>query len=157
MDRRSALFSLSALLAACASLPGRDPVKVQLAGLDSLGDSQGLEVRFLARLRVQNPNDTPVEFSGVAIDVRIRGSNFASGVSDASGTVPAFGETVVSVPVTVSAVNIARMVIGFAMANEPPQKVDYAMTGKLGGGPFGTIRFESRGEVNLPTAGGTRS
>lgn len=148
MRRRPVLAALPALLAACASLPGRDPVKVQLAGLDPL-EGEGLELRFLCRLRIQNPNDAPVDFRGVSVDLRVRGSNFASGVSDVAGTVPAFGETVVQVPVTISAINMARVVIGFAMG-DGPRKVDYVMNGKLGGGAFGTMRFESSGEITLP-------
>lgn len=156
MHRRHLLLAPPALLlAGCATLPGRDPVRVQLAGLDPL-EGEGLELRFLCRLRVQNPNDTPIDFRGVALDLRVRGSLFASGVSDASGTVPAFGEAVVQLPVTVSAINMARVVIGFAMG-DGPRKVDYVMTGKLGGGPFGTMRFESSGELTLPGTEGTRS
>lgn len=149
MKRRVALLGAPLfLLAGCAALPGRDPVRVQLAGLDPL-QSEGLELRFLCRLRVQNPNDTPVDYNGLALDLRVRGQHFASGVSDARGTVPAFGEAVVSLPITVSAVNIARLVIGMATGQES-RRLDYVMTGKLGGGPFGTMRFESSGEMTLP-------
>lgn len=139
------------LLAGCAALPGRDPVRVQLAGLDPL-QSEGLELRFLCRLRVQNPNDFAIDYNGLALDLRVRGQHFASGVSDARGTVPAYGEAVVALPVTVSAVNIARLVINMATGQES-RRVDYVMTGKLGGGPFGTMRFESSGEMTLPGTG----
>lgn len=156
MHRRHLLLAApTLLLAGCAALPGRDPVRVQLAGLDPL-ESEGLELRFLCRLRVQNPNDTAIDYRGVAVDLRVRGSPFASGVSDAAGTIPAFGEAVVQIPITISAINMARVVIGFAMG-EGPRKVDYVMNGKLGGGPFGTQRFTSSGELTLPGTGGTSS
>lgn len=155
MNRRHAVLAAPALLlAGCAGFPGRDPVRVQLAGLDPL-EGEGLEMRFLCRLRVQNPNDAAIRFSGVAIDLQVRGHPFASGVSDEAGTVPAFGEALVSVPLSVSAVSMARLAIGLAMGNEP-RRFDYVMNGKLGGGPFGTLRFESRGELSLPgTSGAT--
>jgi hypothetical protein len=49
-----------AVLAACAMLPAREPLQVNVAEVESL-DGQGLEWRMLVKLRVQNPNDTPRE------------------------------------------------------------------------------------------------
>ena len=64
---RPLLFSLLALaLAACSALPLRDPLRIELVGLEPL-PGQGLEVRFAVKLRVQNPNDSAVEFDGVAL------------------------------------------------------------------------------------------
>ena len=151
MDRRNVLRAAPAallLLVGCAALPGHDAVKVQLAGLEPL-EGEALEMRFLCRLRVQNPNDTPIEFRGVAVDLRVRGSAFASGVADTAGTVPAFGETLVQLPVTVSAIDLARIMIGFALGEGPP-RLDYVMNGKLGSGAFGALRFRSSGEIAWP-------
>ena len=44
----------------CAGLPGREPVQVTVADIESL-PGEGLEVRMMVKLRVQNPNDAPVE------------------------------------------------------------------------------------------------
>jgi LEA14-like dessication related protein len=54
----------------------------------------GLGLRFLCKLRVQNPNDVPIEFNGIYVALEVRGSAFATGLSDAVGTVPRFGELV---------------------------------------------------------------
>jgi len=142
---------LLALIGACATMGG-DPVKVQVVGLDPL-QGQGMEMRFAARLRVQNPNDAPIDYDGIAVDLEVRGNAFASGVSDARGTIPRYGETVITVPVTVSAFAIVRQAIGFASGDR--SKIDYVMRGKVGGATFGGVRFESKGELELPGAAAT--
>src|SRR3954470_7447460 len=85
------------LIAACATLGG-DPIRVQVVGLEPL-QGQGMELRFAVDLRVQNPNGAPIDYDGIAFELEVRGNAFASGVSDVRGTIPRYGETVVSIPV----------------------------------------------------------
>ena len=147
--RKLLLFWLCVLLGGCASLAGRDPLKVMLAGIEPL-PGQGMEVRLAVKLRVQNPNDAAVDFDGAALTLDLRGIEFASGVSDQRGQVPRFGETVITVPVTVSAFALARQLIGIAGGEDP--RLDFVARGKLGSGAsggFGT-RFESSGAFDLP-------
>jgi LEA14-like dessication related protein len=134
-------------VAGCASLLGTDPLQVSLAGVESL-PGEGMEMRMAVKLRIQNPNDAPVNYDGVALTLELRGLDFASGVSDAQGSVPRFGETVVVVPVTVSAFAMAKQVYTFAMGDR--SKVTYVARGKLAGSGFGGMRFESKGEFELP-------
>ena len=141
MRRRHALF-LIPMLAGCAGLPGREPLRVQVVDLDP-AEGESLELRFICVLRVQNPNDIDIAFSGVSLDLQVRGSPFATGVADLSGTVPRFGEVLLRVPVSASAMNLARMAIGMFMGNEAP-RVDYLLRGRIG-----SERFESRGEITL--------
>ena len=152
--RRLALQSAAALalLAGCAGLPWQQPVNVQVVDLQAL-DGQALELRFLCVLRVQNPNDHDIRFSGVALDLQVRGSPFATGVSDIAGTLPRYGEVLVAVPVSASAMNMARVAIGLFL-NERP-RLDYVLRGHVG-----SARFESSGELTLPvraSSAGTRS
>lgn len=155
LPRRTLLLRAAALaalpLAGCATAPFADPLKVQLVGLEGLA-GQGLELRFLARLRVQNPNGSAVEYDGVALDLDLRGQPFASGVAPLQGRVPGFGEAVLAVPVTVSGFAMARQVLDLARDGNRPgglAKVAYRLSGKLGGaGPFGA-RFETAGEIDL--------
>jgi LEA14-like dessication related protein len=137
------------LLAACASMPAKDPLQVTVAGIESL-TGEGMEIRLLVKLRVQNPNDTPVDFNGAALNLDVMGRRFASGVSDQPGTVPRFGEAIVAVPVTVSMMRMARQVFGM-LDGKPVDKITYAMNGKLNGASlFGTQRFTASGEFELP-------
>jgi hypothetical protein len=149
--RRNVLVMLAMLasLAGCAGLPGSDPLNVTLAGLDSL-PGEGMEVRMAVKLRVQNPNDTQVDFDGVALSLELRGQDFASGVSDQRGSVPRFGETVLVVPVTVSAMAMLRQAYSFATGDRT--KLDFVARGKLAGSGFGGTRFVSKGEFELPAA-----
>jgi LEA14-like dessication related protein len=133
-------------LGGCAGL-GQEPLNVNVVGLEPL-ESQGMEARFAVKIRVQNPNDTPIEFDGMSLNLDLRGSSFASGVSDAKGTVPRFGETVLTVPVSVPLSSIVRQVVGFASGDR--SKIDYRVRGRLSGPGLGGARFDSTGEVPLP-------
>jgi len=141
--------ALAAMLVAGCALAGGDPIRVQLVDLEPL-QGQGMELRLAARLRVQNPNGTPIDYDGIAIELEVRGTALASGVSDAHGTIPRYGEAVVTVPVTVSALALVRQAIGLASGDR--SKIDYVLRGKVGGPSFGGVRFESRGELELPAS-----
>lgn len=106
-------------------------------------------MRMLVKLRVQNPNDAPIEFNGVFVEMDVEGKRFASGVSDAAGVVPRFGEAVVSVPVSISMYGIARQAMSM-IGGEVRGKLAYEMGGKLAGPGFGSVRFHTRGELTLP-------
>ena len=149
---RSALLVLLAfgvlLLGGCASLQGREPIQVIIAGVEPL-QGEGLELRMLVKLRIQNPNDLPLDYNGVSVQMDMQGKLLATGVSDAVGSVPRFGEAIVGVPVSISVFRIADQAIGI-MANEYHGKLAYEMTGKLAGPAFNSVHFESNGELTLP-------
>ena len=145
---KSLMIGAALALSACASMPGREPLQVNVADIDSL-PGEGLEARMLVKLRVQNPNDTPVEYRGVYVRLEVQNQTFATGVSDERGTIPRFGESVIGVPVTVSmlriAVNALRMLGG-----NPVDKIHYRLEGKLDGPMFGSMSFKAQGEFALP-------
>ena len=135
---------VGATLSACA---GQEPIRVNLAGLDSI-PGEGMEVRFLAKMRVQNPNDAPLTFNGISAEVDLNGRSFASGVSDARGEIPRFGEGVIEVPLTVPATAIVRQVLGLFTGDR--SKATYHARGFLNTGTFGRQKFNSTGEIELP-------
>ena len=152
MSIRSALFILLALgvplFGGCASLRHSEPIDVIMAGVEPL-QSQGLELRMLVKLRIQNPNDLPLDFNGVSVQMDVQGKRFATGVSDAVGSVPRFGEAIVSVPVSISVFRIMRQAMD-VVTNEYRGKLEYEMTGRLAGSAFNSVRFNSKGEFTLP-------
>ncbi len=152
MSIRSVLFVLLAfgvlLFGGCASLRYPEPIDVIMAGVEPL-QSQGLELRMLVKLRIQNPNDLPLDFNGVSVQMDVQGKRFATGVSDAVGSVPRFGETIVSVPVSISVFRIVHQAMD-VMTNEYRGKLEYEMTGRLAGPAFNSVRFKSKGEFTLP-------
>ncbi len=140
-----ALLALS--LSACALLPSHDPLEVQVAGIQPL-PGEGLELRLLVKLRLQNPNDAAVDYDGVALSLSVNDRRLASGVSDQRGSVPRFGERVLSVPVTISALSVARQALGLADGSRL-DALPYVLRGKLGGGLLGTRRFTDKGTLDL--------
>ncbi|HJY42810.1 MAG TPA: LEA type 2 family protein [Steroidobacteraceae bacterium] len=147
------LLACSALfLDGCATLQG-DPLQVTVVGIEPL-QGEGMELRLMVKLRVQNPNDAPLDYHGVALQMDVQGKTLASGVSDSSGTVPGFGETVITVPVSISAYRMVRQAIGMA-TNRDTRKITYDMKGKLSAGPFATRRFTTHGDFELPAPDAT--
>lgn len=152
----SALLAIMSLTAGCAGLQQRDPVQAYVVGVEPL-PGQGLEVRMMVKLRVQNPNETPITYDGVSVALEVQGRTFASGVSNASGSVERFGETVINVPVSISALRALRSAAG--VINSPGDRIQYELKGKLAGAAFRTVRFNSKGEFTLPNGvyGGAES
>jgi LEA14-like dessication related protein len=140
----AALAAALLLLVGCASLAGRDPLDVTVAGIEPMPEKgEGLELRLLVKLRVQNPNSAPFSYDGAYVKVEVQDRTFASGVSNAGGSIPGFSEAVVEVPVTVSMFRMVRQIMG--LKNEAPaEKIRYSMSGKLG-----SHRFSANGEFAL--------
>jgi LEA14-like dessication related protein len=132
----------------CASFQRSEPIQVIMAGVEPL-KGQELELRMLVKLRIQNPNDLPLDFNGVFVQMDVQGKPFATGVSDAGGNVPRYGETIVNVPVSISMYSIVRQAIGI-MTKDNQGKLEYELTGKLAGPAFNSLDFKSKGEFKLP-------
>jgi len=64
-----------------------------------LGGFSIFEQQFDVTLRMQNPNDFALPITGMEYDLSVEGNAVASGVSDKSVTVPAFGEELITVSV----------------------------------------------------------
>lgn len=140
-------------LSACALFPHRDPLNINVVGIEPL-PSQELELRFAVKLRVQNPNESAIDYNGVALDLEVNGRTLASGVSDQAGSIPRFAETVLSVPVSISAFSVLRQTLGLSQT-QTLDNLPYVLKGKLAGGPFGTMRFVERGTLDLPATTAT--
>ena len=140
------------LLAGCASLGQRESVRVSIAGIEPL-PNEGLEARFAVKLRVQNPNDSAISYDGVFVELELEDKDFGSGVSDQQGSVPRFGETLITVPVTVPFTAMVRQVLGLA-GNERFEGLSYRLRGRLGGAGFGGIGFDKKGVIELAPKGG---
>jgi LEA14-like dessication related protein len=139
---------VSLTLAGCASLVHREPVRINVVGLEPI-PGEGMEMRFKVKLRVQNPNETTIDFDGLALDLDLNGKAFASGVSDRAGSVPRFGETLIEIPVSVSAIAVVRQALG-VIEGDGKAEVPYALRGRLAGGLLGGMRFSDSGTLKLP-------
>lgn len=151
MSRRSIVPALAALLlGGCATMPNYDPPDVTVAGIEQM-QGEGMEVRLLVKLRVQNPNDQAIDYDGVSVKLEVFDKTFATGVTDVAGSVPRFGESVIAVPVTVSVLRMVRNFLG-VLDGKPISSIPYVMSGKLNTGVFSAFRFQSKGEIAMPTS-----
>lgn len=137
-------------LGGCALLSNRDPLNINVVGFEPL-QSQDMEVRFAVKIRVQNPNETAIDYNGVALDLEVNGQPLAAGVSDQAGSIGRFSETVLTVPVSVSAFSVLRQTLGLSQT-QTLNNLPYVLRGKLAGGLFGTMRFTDSGTLSLPGA-----
>ena len=146
------LLGCAMLLSGCASLGGREPLEVIVAGIEPMA-GQGMEARMLVKLRVQNPNEQALNFNGAFVRLDVEGRRFATGVSDQAGSVPRYGEAIIGIPMSVSMIDLARHVIS-ALGGPARDKLAYQLSGKLDSGEFGSLRFHSTGELSLPAGTG---
>lgn len=144
------LCLLLASLSACALFPQRDPLNINVVGIEPL-PSEDLEMRFAVTLRLQNPNDSAIDYNGAALDLEVNGRPLASGVSDQHGRIGRFSEGVLVVPVSVSAFSVLRQTLGLGQT-QGFDNLPYVLRGKLAGGLFGTLRFVERGHLSLHDA-----
>ena len=144
------LTAAAVALAGCAIFKRTNPPQVTLAGIEpaASGTSEDLEARMQLRLRVQNPNDAPIEYDGIYVELDVQNRSLGSGVSKQSGTVPAFGEAVIGVPVEVSYLGLAGEAMTL-LTGKSLDKVTYKMRGRLNSPTSGALPFESQGELNL--------
>lgn len=149
--RRLCLAGATAtLLAGCAGWSSGLPLKVSVVDVTALPGA-GIELRFMVTLRVQNASDRDIAYDGVSLELDLRGLSFASGVGANSGSVPRFGEVLLSVPVSVSATALLRQALLLARSsNSPALRITYAARGRLAGGLLGGQHFESAGEIEWP-------
>lgn len=141
---------LALALGGCALLQPRDPLNISVIGIEPL-PGQDLELRMMLRIRVQNPNEQALDFNGVALDLEVNEQPLAAGVSNQRGHIGRYDETVLEVPVSISAFAFLRQAYGLGRA-ESLQGLPYVLRGKLAGGPFGTMRFTDKGTLDLPSA-----
>lgn len=149
--RRAALAALLAAAATvgsgCAHL-GAPPLNVSLVGVEPL-PGEGMELRLLVKLRVQNPGQSDVSFDGVSLDLDMRGQRLASGVLAQAGTLPRFGETLLAVPVSVSGLAVLREAVALLRQGGETRSIEFTARGRLGGG-FGGRSFATRAEIDWP-------
>lgn len=138
-------------LNACALFQARDPLNISVIGIEPL-PGQELELRMAVKIRVQNPNEAPVDFNGIALNLAVNDQPLASGVSDQHGHIGRYGETVITVPVTITAFAFLRQAYGLSRL-ESLQGLPYVVRGKLADGLLGTVRFTDKGTLDLPQAG----
>jgi LEA14-like dessication related protein len=150
---RSSFLAMGSLL--CAFLLGGcvryQPVDVFVIGLTPI-ESAPFEQRIKVDLRIQNPNDTAIDATGMQIRLDANGARLARGVSDAAFTIPRLGETTTSIVATTSVFDLVKQLV--VMSGK--QTFQYVLEGNVyttGGGPLArSVTFRNTGEFPPPTA-----
>lgn len=144
--RSLALFAVLAL-SGCAGLRGLDqPPQVTLVNLQPV-QIQLFEQRYLATIRILNPNPVALPISGLDYAISINGSEFANGVSSQRITVPAYGEKLLELGVSSTLVTLFEQIKRFGSGDGT---LRYAITGSLGlQGSAGSVPFSHDGAVDL--------
>jgi len=125
-----------------------DEPEVELLGLEPL-PSQGLEARFLVKLRIVNPNAIPLAIDGMAYDVFIRGSKILSGVSNEGISVGAYSESVAELEVAAGMFGSLALIRDL-MSNPTDKGLPYTLKAKLSrSGLGGAIRVSREGTIDL--------
>ncbi|MFF7861513.1 hypothetical protein A0O30_00225 [Pseudomonas sp. LLC-1] len=135
-------------LTACALFQPRDPVNISVIGIEPL-PGQELELRMAVKMRVQNPNESPIDYNGIALNLEVNGQPLAAGVSDQQGHIGRYDEAVIVVPVSITAFSFLRQAYGLGKVDSL-QGLPYKLRGKLAGGLLGTVRFTDEGKLDLP-------
>src|SRR6478752_6714921 len=65
-------------------------------------------------VRIQNPNDQPIDAHGMQIRLDVNGARLARGVSDATFTIPRLGETTTSIVATTSLFDLAKQIVALS-------------------------------------------
>ena len=128
--------------------------RVSLTGIQPK-DMTLLEQRYSLQLRIMNPNDKAIPVEGMSYAIEINGREFAYGVSNASVSIPPFGEALLDVEVVSNLLNILQQVQ--EMQGEQHDSLSYRLTGKisLDNSPA-RLPFEHQGELKyLPATGST--
>jgi LEA14-like dessication related protein len=136
------LLSIS-ILAGCSGLSMKKP-DVQVASIQP-GRTTLLEQELIVTLRVQNPNDKPLEAKGLYFELSSNGKKIATGVSNQPISIPAMGEG--QLPLTVHASIIDGLSLASAALQEDKPALQYQITGYIDGlNGWGRIPFKRSGE-----------
>jgi LEA14-like dessication related protein len=136
-------FVLASLLGGCVHY---QPVDVFVIDLQP-AEGSALEQRIRVDLRIQNPNDQPIDAHGMQIRLDINGARLARGVSDAAFTIPRLGETTTSIVATTSLFDLAKQIVALSGT----QSFKYVLEGNVYvdsvPGRFGrSVTFHNEGE-----------
>ncbi|MFT7289474.1 MAG: LEA14-like dessication related protein [Halieaceae bacterium] len=138
------------LLTGCASvgMSDYDEPEVELLALEPMA-SQGMEARFLLRLRIVNPNSIPLAIEGMAYEVYIRDSKVLSGVSNQALNVEPYSESIAELEVAAGMLGSLALIRDL-MSNPVDGGLPYRLKAKLSRkGLGGAIRVSREGSIDL--------
>ena len=147
-QRAIALCAGSVLAGGCSSFaPKLEPPAVELVSVD-LAEAKFRRQRFDIVLRLTNPNDRDIPVKSLDYQIRLAGSDFATGRSTREFTLPAYGEADLQAQLSTDLVKSVFQMLRWM--EDSPKELDYEVQGRIDtGGWFGAIPFSESGQVAL--------
>lgn len=146
---RSVALLLALLpLAACARwLHPLEPPELFVTNLVPV-ESAPFEQRVRVDLRVLNPNLETLHVTGIDFELDVNGTRLARGLGSSDVTVPALGESTLSVVASTTVIDLVRQILRF----QPEGSYSYEVRGRLflGGAFGGTLPFQRSGTIARP-------
>ena len=128
--RTIALSLVCVLLVAvvgCASwFVKSEPPEVLVTNITPL-EATAFEQRLQVDLRIRNPNDFDLLFTGIDFTLNLNGKRLVRGVGNTAITIPRLSDAVVSVQTSTSTLDVVRQLLSFSQA----QDLSYDITGRL--------------------------
>ena len=148
---RYVLVGVALMLAGCAALQPKLETPTVAVNSVKVLPGQGLNMRFLIGLHVQNPNAIPLPIHGVNYTVALSGQQVVSGNSQNQPTIPAHGEQDVEIEAVADLMN-GLSLANALLSNPLQQEVPYAVKASVDVGAFlPNIPVWKNGTVNLAT------
>ena len=116
------------LVGGCALGPGMEAPSINVSRI-RMQDSTVLEQRFLAVLRVQNPNAVDLAIEGISYDLELNGQPFAKGVGKGLVIIPAFSQGTIETEAITTLTGLIRQIREVGRTRRPP--IAYRLTGKV--------------------------
>ena len=151
------LLGFGLLVAGCAGMGKKmDPPKVNIIDI-KVSEFRALETGFNIELRLINPNDFPLKIRGIRFDMKVQGKEFATGVSNQSVDVPAYGSETVSIEAYASVLTMAAsvwdLIKGTGKEGGSIKELQYDLSGKLMVANWGSAKkpvpFQSKGQLSF--------
>ena len=146
---RCCLIVLALLMFGCAGLyQSMERPRINIANIIPR-DIKLFEQVFDLELRIQNPNDTPLEINGLAFELELNDKRFATGVSNQSLVIDRLSSDVIHVQAITTLVGFLRQVAEYQQTKDP--RVTYRIKGSIYSGSTGTkLHFDDSGEIKIP-------
>ncbi len=143
------LVALLFLLAHCSGLyQSVERPRINIANVVPR-DIKLFEQVFDLELRIQNPNDTPLEVNGLAFELELNDKRFATGVSNQSLVIDRLSSDVIHVQAITTLVGFLRQVAEYQQTQDP--RVTYRIKGSIySGSPSIKVHFDDSGEIKIP-------
>lgn len=131
----------------CATPDNVKPPSITLTNLQ-LGSTGLLSQELKLFIKIGNPNDFAIPFTGLSFNLEVNGRPFAEGLSNDSVTVPRLGYAAMLVTGNASTLTLIMQLMTVGQRD----RIDYRLFGTAHVGQLGltdTVPFERKGSLSL--------